>query len=116
MIYDSTLKPLSLASLVDFKEGTLLSKYMEAGVEHLDKFTVKYSSLKELGFIFPIKVFKGSGSGYFLRSSSKFLMNSVSSGLKGLSTPILDESVLGTNQSDVIGALREVDARCRVSL
>ena len=44
-------------------------------------------------------------------------MNSVSSGLKILSTPInLVESVLGTNHSDVIGALRAVDARCKVTL
>ena len=115
-ICESTLKPLSLATLVDFEEDNLLSKYMEVGVDHNDNFTVEESSLKELGFISPIKVFKGSGSGYFLRSSSKFLMNSVSSGLKGLSTPILDESVLGTNQSDVIGELRAVDARCKVTL
>ena len=88
VICDSTLKPLSLASLVDFEEGTLLSKYLEAGVEHLDKFILGDYSLKDLGFISPIKVFKGTGSGYFLRSSSKVLMDSVSSvGFRRLLTP-----------------------------
>ena len=116
-ICESTLKPLSLATLVDFEEDNLLSKYMEVGVDHNDNFTVEESSLKELGFISPIKAFKGSGSRYFLGSSSKVLMDSVSSGFKRLSTPInLVESVLGTNQSDVIGSLREVDAHCKASL
>ena len=58
--------PLSLASLVDVEEGTLLSKSLEAGVEHLDKFILGDSSLRDLGFISPIKVMKGIGSGYFL--------------------------------------------------
>ena len=118
VISDSTLKPLSLDFLVDFEEGTLLSKYMDAGVEHMDKFILGDSSLKDLGFISPIKVFKGTGSGYFLRSSSKVLMDSVSSvGFRRLLTPTkFVESIMGTDHSDVSGALREVDARCRVSL
>ena len=62
-IYDSILKPLSLASLVDLEEGTLLSKILEAGVEHLDNFILGDSSLRDLGFISPIKVLKGTGSG-----------------------------------------------------
>ena len=117
-ICDSKLKPLRLASLVDFEEGTILSKFMEAGVEHLDNFTLGDSSLKDLGFISPIKVFKGPCSGYFLRCSSKVLMDSVSSvGFRRLLTPTkLVESVKGTDHSEVFGALREVDAHCKVTL
>ena len=102
---------------MDLEDGTLLSKSLEAGVEHMDNFILGDSSHRELGFISPIKVLKATGSGYFLRSSSKFLMNMVSSGLKGLSTSInLNESELGTKQSDVIGALRAMDAHCKVTL
>ena len=81
-------------------------------MEHLDKFTVEDSRLKELGFISPVKVFKGPSSGYFLISSSKVLMDSVSFvGFRRLLTPTkFVESVKGIDHSDVIGALREVDA------
>ena len=117
VICESTLKPLSLATLVDFEEDNLLSKYLEVGVDNNHNFIVEESNLKELGFISPIKVFKGLGFGYFLRSSSKFLMNTGSSRLKGLSTSInLNESVSGTKQSDVIGTLRAVDSRGKVTL
>ena len=78
-ICESTLKPLSLASLVHFDEGTFLSKCSEARVDHLDNFILGESRLGDLGFISPIKVFKGTGSGYFLRSTSKVLMDSISS-------------------------------------
>ena len=116
-ICESTLKPLSLTTLVDFNED-LLSDYLEVGLDLNHKFTVGESRLKELGFISPIKVFKGSGFGYFLRFSSKVMMDSVSSvGFKRLLNPIkLVESVLGIDQSDVIGALREVEARSKVFL
>ena len=97
VICDSTLKPLSLISLVYFEEGNILSNYLEAGVEHMDNFILGESSLKDLGFSSPIKVSKGTGSGYFLRSSSKVLLNSVSStGFRRLLTPTkLVESVKG---------------------
>ena len=117
-ICDPTLKPLSLASLVDFEEGTLLSKCLEAGVEHMDNFILGESRLRDLGFISPIKVVNGTGSGYFLRSSSKVMMYSVSStGFRRLLTLTkFVESVEGIDLSDISGALREVDARIRVSL
>ena len=76
---EKTLKPLSLASMVDFEEGSFLRKSSDAGVDHLDKFNLGESSLGDLGFISPIKVFKDTGSGYFLRSSSKVLKDSISS-------------------------------------
>ena len=118
VICDSTLKPLSLISLVYFEEGNILSNYLEAGVEHMDNFILGESSLKDLGFSSPIKVSKGTGSGYFLRSSSKVLLDSVSSiGFRRLLTPTkLVESMKGFDHSDVVGSLREVNARCRVSL
>ena len=118
VICDSTLKPLSLISLVYFEEGNILSNYLEAGVEHMDNFILGESSLKDLGFSSPIKVSKGTGSGYFLRSSSKVLLDSVSSiGFRRLLTPTkLVESMKGFDHSDVVGALREVDSCCRVSL
>ena len=62
-ICDAILKPLSLASLVDLEDGTLLSKSLEAGVEHMDNYILGDSSLRDLGFISPIKVLKGTGSG-----------------------------------------------------
>ena len=116
-IYASSLKPLSLNSFVDFEEGNVLSKFMEAGVKHLDEFTLGDSSLKGLGFISSIKVFKESGSGYFLRSSSKVLLDSVSSARfrRPLTTTNQAGTVLGTDLSDVFGALREVDAHCKVT-
>ena len=115
-ICESTLKPLSLTTLVGFDED-LLSDYLEVGLDLNHKFTVGESILKELGFISPIKATTGSSTGYFLRSSSNFLMNTGSSGFKGLSTSInLNESKLGTKQSDVIGTLRAVDSRGKVTL
>ena len=86
---------MSLASLVDLEEGTLFSKRLEAGVEHLDNYILGDSSLRDLGFISPIKVSKDTGSGYFLRSSSKVLVDSVSYvGIRRLLTPtIFSESV-----------------------
>ena len=115
-ICESTLKPLSLTTLVDFNED-LLSDYLEVGLDLNHKFTMGESILKELGFISPIKATTGSGTGYFLRSSSKLLLNTGSSGFKGLLTSInLNESELGTKQSDVIGTLRAVDARDKVIL
>ena len=62
-ICDPILKILSLASLVDLEGGTLLSKSLEAGVEHMDNYILGDSSLRDLGFISPIKVLKGTGSG-----------------------------------------------------
>ena len=87
-------------------------------MDHNHNFTMEESSLKELGFISPIKVFKGTGSGYFLRSSSKILKDSISSVGEGrlLSSAKIDESVEGIDRFEVSGALREVDARIRVSL
>ena len=115
-ICESTLKPLSLTTLVDFNED-LLSDYLEVGLDLNHKFTVGESILKELGFISPIKATTGSSTGYFLRSSSKLLMNTGSSGFKGLSTSInLNESKLGTKQSDVIGTLRAVDSSGKFTL
>ena len=87
-------------------------------MELSDNYILGDSSLRDLGFISPIKVLKGTGSGYFLRSSSKVLVDSVSSiGSRILLTTInLSESEEGTKHSDVSGALRVVDARIRVSL
>ena len=87
-------------------------------MEHLDNFILGESSLKELGFMSRIKVSKGTGSGYFLRSRSKVLLDSASTiGFKRFLTHAkLVESVKGFDYSDDVGALREVDARCRVSL
>ena len=101
VICDSTLKPLSLISLVDFEEGNILSNYLEKGVEHLDNFILDESSFKDLGFSSTIKDSKGIGSGYFLRSSSKVLLDSVSAiGFKRYLTPTkLVESVKGFDQS-----------------
>ena len=48
-ICDPILKPLSLASLVDLEEGTLFSKRLEVGVEHLDNYIVGDSSLRDFG-------------------------------------------------------------------
>ena len=103
---------------MDLEEGSLLSKCLETGVEHLDNFILGDSSLRDLGFISPIKVLKGTGSGYFLRSSSKVLVDSVSSveSRRLLTTNFFSESEEGTEHSDVFGALRAVDARIRVSL
>ena len=114
-ICDLILKPLSLASLVGLEEGSLLSKSLKAGVEHLENYILGDSSLKDLGFISPIKVLKGTSSGYFLRSSSKVLVDPVTSvGSRVLlTTNHFEES---TEHSDVSGALRAVDARIRVSL
>ena len=118
VICDSTLRPLSLISLVDFEEGNILSNYLEKGVEHLDNFILDESSLKDLGFSSAIKDSKETGSGYFLRSSSKVLLDSTSAiGFKRFLTHTkLVESVKGFDYSDDVGALREVDACCRVSL
>ena len=87
-------------------------------MDHNHNFTVDESSLKELGFISPIKVFKGTGSGYFLRSSSKVLMDSVSSIGAGrlLSSAKFDESMEGIDRSDVFGELREVDSHLKGTL
>ena len=75
------------------------------------------SSLRDLGFISPIKVVTSTGSGYFLRSSSKVLMDSTSSvGKRLLTSTKFVELVRGIELTDVSGALREVDARIRVSL
>ena len=87
-------------------------------MEHLDTFILGDSSIRDLGFISPIKVSKDTGSGYFLRSSSKVLLDSVSAiGFKRYLTPTkLVEFVKGFDHSDDVGALREVGAHCRVSL
>ena len=97
VICDSTLEPLSLISLVDFEEGNILSNYLETGVEHLDNFILGESNLKDLGFSSRIKDSKGTGSSYFLRSSSKVLLDSASLiGFKSFLTPTkLVESVKG---------------------
>ena len=116
-----TLEPLCLASMVDFEEGTFLSRSSVARVDHLDKFIMGESRLWDLGFISPIKDFKDSGSSYFLRSSSKVLKDFVSSvgarifyGL--LSSVKFDESVEFLNRFDVSGALRSVDSSHRGTL
>ena len=112
----SSLKPLSLNTFDDFEEGNVLSKLLEAGVEHLDDFSLGDSSLKGLGFISPIKVIKESRSGYFLRSSSKVLDSVSSAGFRrSLTSSNQAGSALGNNLFDVFGALREVDARCNVT-
>ena len=61
---------------------------------------------------------KGIGSGYFLRSSSKVLVDPVSSdgSRRLLTTNIFSESEEGTELSIVSGALRAVDAYFRVPL
>ena len=116
-ICEKTLKPLCLSSRVDFEEGSFLSKSSEAGVDHLDNFILGKSSLNDLGFSSPIKDTKGHGSGYFLRSSSKVLDSISALGFKGLLTPTnLVESIKGFDSSDDVGALRVLDAQCRVSL
>ena len=112
----SSLKPLSLNTFDDFEEGNVLSKLLEAGVEHLDDFSLGDSSLRGLRFISPIKVIKESGSGYFLRSSSKVLDSVSSAGFRRpLTTTNQAGTVLGTDLSDVFGELREVDVRCKVT-
>ena len=112
---DPKLKPLSLASLVDLDKGSLLTNCLDFDVEHLDKFNLVESNLRDLGFISPIKVLKGNGSRYFLRSSSKVLVDpGTSVGRRGpLTTKHFEE---GTEKSYVYGALRVVDACVRVSL
>ena len=107
--------------MVDFEEDTFLSKCSEVGVNHLDKFNLDDSRLGDLGFISPIKVFKDTGSGYFLRSSSKVLKDSVSSVGAGIFTGLLssvkfDESVEFLNRFDVFGELRSVDSSHRGTL
>ena len=111
-LFAPKLKPLILASLVYFDECSLFSNILEVDVEHLDKFNLVESNLRDLGFISPIKVFKGNGSGYFLRSCSKVLLDPVSSmgSRDGLNIELLEE---GSTHS---GALRAVDAHYRVSL
>ena len=111
-LFAPKLKPLILASLVDFDEGSLFSNNLEVDVEHLDNFSLVDSNLRDLGFISPIKVLKGNGSGYFLRSCSKVLLDHVSSlgSRVGLTTELSKE---GSAHS---GALRAVDAHLRVSL
>ena len=80
-------------------------------MEHLDKFNLVDYNLRDLGFIYPIKVLKGNGSGYFLRSCSKVLLDPVSlMGSRGLTTKLSEE---GSTHSR---ALRVVDALFRVSL
>ena len=114
-ISDLILKPLSLASLVDLEKGTFFSKSLEARVELSDNYILGDSSLRDLGFISPIKVMKGTGSGYFLRSNSKGLVDpAISVGNRFFFTTKPSEE--GTVQSDVSGALRAVDASVRVSL
>ena len=114
---DSTLKPLSLTSLVDFEEGNLLNYFLKLGMDHLDNFILGESSLKDLWFSSPIKESKRVGSGYFLRSRSKVLDSVSALGYKRFLTPTnLVESVKVFDPSDVVGALRDVDSRCRVSL
>ena len=100
---------------MDVEEGTLLSKNLEVGVEHLDKFILGDERLRDLGFISPIKVLKGTSFGYFLRSSSKVLVDPVTSvGSRVLLT--IDHFEEGTEHSDVSRELRAVDVRIRVSL
>ena len=112
---DPIIKPLSLASLVDLEEGSLLSKCLETRVEHLDNFILGESNLRDLGFISPIKVLKGIGSRYFLRSSSKVLVDTTTSvGSRVLLTQEQFEE--GKVQSIVSGALRAVDACDRFTL
>ena len=107
--------------MVDFEEGSFLSKSLEAGVDHLDKFNLGESRLGDLGFISPIRYFKDSGSGYFLRSSSKVMKDSVSSAGVGIFSGLLSlvkssESVEFLERSDVSGALKVMDARYRGTL
>ena len=61
---------------------------------------------------------KGTGSGYFLRSSSKVLVDPVSyvGSRRLLTTNIFSESEEGIELSVVFGALRAVDACFRVPL
>ena len=112
------IKSLSLAALMDVEEGIFCSKNLETGVEQLDNFILGDSSLRDLGFISPIKVLKGIGSGYFLRSSSKVLVDSVSSvgSRRLLTTNNFSESEEGTELSVVSRALRAMDACIRVPL
>ena len=60
------IKSLSLAALMDVEEGIYRSINLEIGEDQLDKFILGDSSLRDLGFISPIKPSKGSGSTYFL--------------------------------------------------
>ena len=101
--------------MIDVEKGFYSSLNLETGVDLLDKFISGDSILRDLGFISPIKPLKGSGSGYFLRSSSKVLMDPVISvgNRVHLTTKLSEE---GTVQSNVYGALKAVDASVRVSL
>ena len=84
-------------------------------MEILNNYILGDSSLRDLGFISPIKVLKGPGSGYFLRSSSKVLVDPGTS--VGRRVPLTTEHFEeGTGHSYVSGELRAVDACVRVSL
>ena len=113
-ISDSTLKPLSLTTMVDFEEGNLINFVLKPGLVNL-YFILGKTSLKDLGFTSPIKDIKRHGSGYFLRSSSKVLDTAL--GFKSLLTPTRSiESVKGIVSSDDVGVLRDLDTHVRVLL
>ena len=109
---DPKLKPLSLTSLVDLDKGSLLTNCLDFDVQHLDNFNLGDSNLRDLRFISPIKVMKGNGFGYFLRSCSKILLDHVSS----LGSRVGVNTERSEERSTNSGALRAVDALFRVSL
>ena len=118
-----TLKPLCLSSLADFEKGTFLSGNSMAATVYLDKFNLVDSWLGDLGFISPIRDKSVSGAGYFLRSCTKVVKDSlsydgvkvfsgnVSSAIPGGHTPIEVP-----DRSDDSRALRTVFSLTRVSL
>ena len=109
-----SIKSLSLAALMYVEEGIYRSLNLETGVDLLDKFIPGDSSLRDLGFISPIKPLKGSGSGYFLRSSSKgCLAPIISFGKRDfLTTDLSEEGIVLSNDFE---ALRVVEDSFRVS-
>ena len=107
--------------MVDFEEGSFLSRSSVAVVEHLAKFIMGESRLGDLGFISPIRDKKVFGTRYFLHSSSKVLKDTVSSeGAKifssFLSSVIPGDSLEFLNHSDDSGALSVVYSLYRGTL
>ena len=90
-------------------------------MDHLDKFIMGESRLGDLGFISPIRDFKDSGTGYFLRSSSKVVKDTVSSEGAVIFSGLLSslkpgDSLEFLDRSDDSGALRAVDSLYRGTL
>ena len=65
-----SLKPLSIASLIDF-EGPMQNKNAEGSTVGSLYDSVKFDALRGHGFVSPLKVFPVVSKGYYLRSCMK---------------------------------------------